>query len=266
MNCLYDIYTKGNAMQCSGMGYFIVHPLRALFSPQCIFREILIFILTVIVVFVVYYLPLVVVNCWWWKYSRGFQHWTEILLSLCHQLRTLHWRPGNGPAHWAQRPRPALCRSSGLPGTAESCGGGSFTPLWLICKVVLYSMQWVEAMTQWPKLLLFLYMFKILYPTAVRDSHRPPFLPASLLCLPNDMSKKERVGTFLLDNSFLNRQTDKVWNRSHIAFCLHRSKVPISDLEDRMSHQGLNAQVSAVTWAGAMGRKREAQLKAVFTK
>lgn len=164
--------------------------------------------------------------------------------------------------------RALLCAGAvASPAGAESCGSGSVTPLRLICKVVLYSMQWVGAMTQWPKLLLFLYIFKILYPTAMRDSHRPPFLPASLLCLPNDMSKKERLGTFLLDNSFLNRQTDKVWNRSHIAFCLHRSKVPISDSEDRMSHQGLNAQVNAVTWAGgAMGRKREAQLKAVFTK
>ena len=125
---------------------------------------------------------------------------------------------------WASQQKPRALAAAASP---------SF---WFMCKMVLYWKQWVEAITQWPKWLLFLYIFKLFHSIVLRDSHHPPFLPASFLCLPNDMTKKEWVGMFLLDNSFLNRQTDKAWNRNHVAFRLHRSKILISVSEDRVNH------------------------------
>lgn len=91
------------------------------------------------------------------------------------------------------------------------------------------------------------------------------FLPSPPICLPNYMITQERRGTFLLDNSFLNIQTDKVWNRSHIAFCLHRrssSKFWRTEWVIKDSVPGSMLQCGA----GTMGRKREVQLKAVLTK
>lgn len=143
----------------------------------------------------------------------------------------------DGSTHWAAESLPCFVQGQWAPQQKPRALAAAASPsFWLICKVVLYSKQWVEAITQWPKWLLFLYIFKIFHSIVLRDSHYPPFLPASFLCLPNDMTKKEWVRMFLLDNSFLNRQTDKAWNRNHVAFRLHRSKVLISVSEDRVNH------------------------------
>ena len=134
----------------------------------------------------------------------------------------------DGSTHWAAVSMPCFVQGQWAPQQKPRAVAAAASPsFWLICKMVLYSKQWVEAITQWPKWLLLLYIFKIFHSIVLRDSHHPPFLPASFLCLPNDMTKKEWVGMFPLDNSFL--------NRLFVAFCLHRSKVLISVSEDRVN-------------------------------
>lgn len=121
---------------------------------------------------------------------------------------------------------PALFRSSGLHRrTWElwqcqlNCHFGS-SAKWFFT-------QWVEAMSQCmaPSYYYAFIFSKYFIPQPWWTLTVRPFsLPH--LSLPAEWHvQKKREGMFLLDNSFLNRQTDKVWNRSHIAFCLHRSKV-----------------------------------------
>ena len=160
-------------------------------------------------------------------------HWSFAkFMSLTQDSSLMSW---DGSTHRAALAVPGFVQEQWAPQQKPRAVAAAASPsFWLICKMVLYLKQWVEATTQWPKWLLFLYIFKIFHSVVLRDSHHPPFLPASFLCLPNDMTKKEWVGMFLLDNSFLNKQTNKVWNRSHVAFRLHRNKVLISVSEDRV--------------------------------
>lgn len=97
MNCLCDISRKGSVMQCFRMGHFIAYTLRAHFSPQYFFREILTCVLNIILAFVVYLIfptgcgRFLVVKC-----RHSLQYYTEVMPSL-YQLRALYWCPENDP-------------------------------------------------------------------------------------------------------------------------------------------------------------------------
>lgn len=52
MNYLYDIYMKGNVIQCVGMGNFIIYLLRALFCILIFFQENFSIYFDIILVFV----------------------------------------------------------------------------------------------------------------------------------------------------------------------------------------------------------------------
>lgn len=75
--------------------------------------------------------------------------------------------------------------------------------------------------------------------------------------------KRGKDNFFFFDNSVLNIQTDKVRNRSHIAFCLHRRSSSKFQRIERVI-QGSMPGPMLQCGARAMGRKREVQLKIVF--
>lgn len=196
MNCVYDIYMKGNVMQCFGMGHFIVYPKKH-FSTSKFFQEnsSIYFEYYFSICYLIFTIScgyLVVVKMQPWSSAL---YWIYAERSLCHQLRSLYWRPGNCPDHRAAAAVPCSVQEQWPPQkNMRAVAVPAELPLWFICKMVLYSMGRGHESMYGPKLLLCLYIFKILHSTALMDSHSPSFLPASPLSACQMTRSKEERG------------------------------------------------------------------------